>query len=219
MTKEQIYERCREAVERFFVNKVRRDEDVEDLMHETFCRFFTKLDGGLVVEDPIRYLIGIAKNVVHEYWRAHADVDISELSIADMGCGIITIMTRVENQRRMLDALRKIRLDFQIVLELHYWEGMSYEAISASIGVPSGTVGTWVHRGTKALRKILESTTEPPGPEGADDEGSSPMGPSWPGGRGPPAPHDAVSLGDRMEDAREATSRRSKKAAEGAAAE
>lgn len=206
MTDEEIYERHSATVERFFINKVRKDEDVEDLMHQVFLRFFEKHKSGVPCEEPIRFLIGIAKNVLHEYWRAkdrnERHEDIGEHSLRDLGSGIVTIMTRAQNQRIVLSALRRIRMDYQVVLELFYWERMTYENIAASLGKPLATVGTWLKRGREELRKAIVEMMEETRSSTDDAPASD---------RGPPEDDDVSALDAWMADGRDATDRRSKR--------
>lgn len=42
-------------------------------------------------------------------------------------------------------------------LELRFWAGLSIEEIARELKVPEGTVKTWLHRGRRRLRQILES--------------------------------------------------------------
>lgn len=209
VTDEEIYERHSASVERFFINKVRKDDDVEDLMHQVFLRFFERQRTGAPCGEPIRFLIGIARNVLFEYWRAKdrsaRHEDIGEHSLADLGCGIVTIMVRLQNQRIVLSALRRIRMDYQTVLELYYWERMSYEDIAASLNKPPATVGTWLSRGREELRKMILRMLEEPG-SGLDD--------GEPPDRGPPS-DDPSALDGWMADAKEATDRRVKPRREG----
>ena len=45
-------------------------------------------------------------------------------------------------------------------LELFHLEGLAYQEISRRLGVPLGTVATWVTRGRKAMAEALEDDVE-----------------------------------------------------------
>ena len=54
--------------------------------------------------------------------------------------------------------LRRLPHAQRRALELHYFEGQQLEAISAMLGVASGTVASWLSRGRSRLRKRLQLT-------------------------------------------------------------
>ncbi len=45
-------------------------------------------------------------------------------------------------------------------LELFHLEGLSYQEAAQRLGVPLGTVATWVTRGRKAMAEALEDEIE-----------------------------------------------------------
>lgn len=49
------------------------------------------------------------------------------------------------------------RLEFRerTVLVLHFWEGLSVQEIAVALGVPVGTIKTWMFRGRERLRNLL----------------------------------------------------------------
>lgn len=160
LTNKEIYQRHAAAIERFFINKVSSDQDIEDLLQQTFERLFRQRALGREVRDCRPFLIGIAKNVLFEYWRQRNRLDkqddIGECSLFDLGSGISTLMKKSEEQQLVLEALRTIKIKYQMVLELFYWERLSYQRIAEILGVCEGTVGTWLRRGRDQLRRSLE---------------------------------------------------------------
>ena len=167
MTNEEIYDHCAAIVERFFANKVANDSDVKDLLQVTFVRLFEKLETGEVIESPCMYLIGIGRLVLLEYWRKQTKRekvdDIADHSIAAMGSGVSTLVANERRQKLMLDALRELALDYQIVVELFYWEGYRYKEIAEMLDIPLGTVSIRLSRARKQLgisieRKLKEQT-------------------------------------------------------------
>lgn len=176
MDERDIFERHATAVLQFFVNKVREPSDAGDLAQETFVRCFQRLRRG-DVEHPRAFLFGVANFVLREYWTAHArhqrrapaeaadGFDPGSLSVVEMGAtktSITSIMARQQGQHRMLDAMRRLRLDHQNVLELRYWHDLSYAEIAEILGESEQTVGIWIRRAKERLRRLLEQPAAAP---------------------------------------------------------
>lgn len=159
MTNEDIYERYAQNIMRFFSNKAAAANDIDDLMHTTFLRYFERCQRDHIRE-PLRFLYRIAHHVLLEYWRKRKRGDlhdeIGELSLADLGAGITTLIARDQEKQRVLDALRTLRLDFQVAVELRYWEHLSYKEIAEVLDTNPATIGVWLRRGRKQLEKLLE---------------------------------------------------------------
>jgi RNA polymerase sigma-70 factor (ECF subfamily) len=180
MDERDLFERHAAAVLQFFVNKVREPSDANDLAQETFVRCFQRLRRG-DVEHPRAFLFGVASFVLREYWTANArhqrrappdapeGFDPGSLSVVEMGAAatsITSIMAREQGQRRMLDAMRRLRLDHQNVLELRYWHDLKYSEIAEILGESEQTVGIWIRRAKEHLRRLLERP-DAPAPEPA----------------------------------------------------
>src|SRR5690606_32492529 len=77
-----------------------------------------------------------------------------------------------ENERELLlEALRQLPLDFQIALELTYWERLTAEECGTILGIPANTVSGRIRRGKKKLGEILDSMSQStePRPRGSSD--------------------------------------------------
>ena len=184
MTKEkEIYDLYAGKIHRLFSNKAAAANDIDDLLHTTFLRFYEK-SAQEEIRTPLRYLYRIAHNVLYEYWRKrrrdNLHQEIGELSLADLGAGITTLISNDEERQRVLDALRHLRLDFQIVIELRYWERLSYQEIAELLDQNPRTIGVWLRRGRHQLHKLLledaagvsQDNAHRPSDEGEED---------WPG--------------------------------------
>ena len=71
-------------------------------------------------------------------------------------------LVREEQHRLLARALRQMPLDFQITLELFYWEGLAGEDIAVATGVSPHTVRSRLARAREALAAALRA--EPPTP-------------------------------------------------------
>lgn len=121
---EELLARHFEAVVRFFHNKIERDHD--DLIQKTFLgclegRAQYRGDGSFRA-----FLFGVAKNVLGKHLRQRyhepAALDLAHVSVAELGHSPSLLVAEDQQQELMLHALRRIPIDHQIVLELHYWE-------------------------------------------------------------------------------------------------
>jgi RNA polymerase sigma-70 factor (ECF subfamily) len=168
---EALFTRHYRPVARFFRNKVSGDR-VADLIQETFVASVEARDR---IRDDTRfsaYLLGIAYHVFCKHLRGNYrrgdQADLDEFAIEDVDPTPPSVIAHAQEQRLLLEALRAISVNFQVVLELHYWENLSTTEIAAVLGIPAGTVRSRLDRARDALeaamariarsQEVLEST-------------------------------------------------------------
>lgn len=154
---EVLFDRYYDAVSRFFANKVA--DNPSDLVQETFTACLQGRDRLLDAAAFRSYLFGIAYNVLRQYYRgrrvAGERFDRGTATAADASPGPGTLLGRSAEQRLLLEGLRRIPLDHQVVLELFYWENMTSAAIADAMGEPHGTIRTRLRRARELLREAI----------------------------------------------------------------
>ena len=158
---EELFARHFDGACRFFYNKV--DDGVEDLIQQTFLGCLESRERFRGDSSFFTFLIGIAKNVLRlHYRRKRRDerLDFGSTSVHDLSPSPRRVVAERLEEQRLLEALRAIPLDLQMVLELHYWEGLSAPAIGEALELPVGTVKTRLRRGKQLLREQLEPEAE-----------------------------------------------------------
>jgi RNA polymerase sigma factor (sigma-70 family) len=161
-----LIERYYDAVLRFFRTKVGAQAD--DLVQRTFLACS---EGGFRGESSFRsYLFGIARNVLLKFFRgntkdAKVDPDFTVQSIYELAPGPSTIAAKRIEQRLLIEALRRIPLEFQVLLELFYWEELSIAELSAVLELPDGTIKSRLRRGRALIKEALERLPASPDEE------------------------------------------------------
>lgn len=150
---EQLFARYFESVVRFFQNKIDRDHD--DLIQQTFLGCVESRAGFRGDGSFRAFLFGVAHNVLGKHlrkrYREPTGLDFAHVSIAELGDSPSLVVAVDKQQQMMLQALRRIPLDHQVALELHYWEAMTAAEIGDAIGVPVGTAKTRLRRAKQLL--------------------------------------------------------------------
>lgn len=150
-----LFDRYFPAIHRFFNNKV--TIGVDDLVQQTFlaCTEGRERFRG---EGSFRsWLFGIAHNVLLTHLRArYGEHDSALKSAFDLGPSPSNVLADKAEQRLLLEGLRRIPLDAQIVLELRFWEHMTGPEIAEVLGIPVGTVRTRLRRGQIELERQLK---------------------------------------------------------------
>jgi RNA polymerase sigma-70 factor (ECF subfamily) len=62
----------------------------------------------------------------------------------------------------LLGALRRLPVDVQLMLELHYWESMRIAEIAKIVEKPINTVKTQMYRGRQQLDVLMAALAETP---------------------------------------------------------
>jgi RNA polymerase sigma-70 factor (ECF subfamily) len=147
---------------RFFRSKV--DHGADDLAQRTFL-VCVEAREKLRPELGIRpFLFGIARRVLLESLRGlerDARCDPAVTSIAAITRTQGSRLDADEAGRALRDALRELPIDFQIAVELHYWEGLTVVEIGEVLGVPSGTIKSRLSRARRDLRAKLGDRLPP----------------------------------------------------------
>lgn len=154
---DELFNRHFTSVHRFFRNKV-REEALEDLVQQTFMASVEGRERFRSDSTFRTYLIGVANNLLRDHYRRQrkAEVlDFGDTSVEDVRIGPSTLIGRQQEQRLLLEALRRIPIDSQIVLELYYWEELSAAQTAAVLGIPEGTVRGRVRKAKALLKKKL----------------------------------------------------------------
>lgn len=163
-----LFRRHYESVYRFFASKT--EGELDDLAQETFLACVRERPRFLRHSSFRTYLFAIAKYTLYGYWRRKArratPVDFDELSIASLSTSAASRLTRREDHARLLDALQKLPLEQQLLLELHYWEDLPREQLAEVFAVEPATTRSRLFRARAALRDLLadETTTVAVGP-------------------------------------------------------
>ena len=154
---EALFERYYDAVERFFANKIR--DTAEDLVQQTFVACVQGRDRLANASSFRSYLFATAHNLLRSHFRKRQreaeHVDFTMRSAYDMSPGPSTYVARRRQQQILLDALRRIPLDYQVVLELRIWEEMRTAEIAAIVGIPHGTARSRLRKARQLLLQAV----------------------------------------------------------------
>jgi RNA polymerase sigma-70 factor (ECF subfamily) len=153
----ELFERHFDSVCRFFANKM--DTDVDDLVQRTFTACVEGKERFRGQSSFRTYLFGVAHNVLRSHLRKRRRegdrFEIGLSSVFDMGLNPTVLVAQRKEQTLTLQALRRIPLDHQIVLELYYWEDMTAGDLAEVLGIPEGTVRGRIRRAKKLLEEQL----------------------------------------------------------------
>lgn len=160
----ELFERYYPSVARFFHNQV-SEAVQEDLIHETFLACLASAAHFRGQARFRTYLFGIAHNVLadHLRWLARRntrlgpEADLDKTPAVSFGLSPVAAAVKHQEQRLVLEALRRIPPLHQIALELHYWEELTAAEIGEVLGVPLGTAKTRLRDGRAYLEDQLRN--------------------------------------------------------------
>lgn len=144
---------------RFFRTKV--SSGAEDLVQQTLTAAVEAKER-FAGEAPFRgYLFGIARNLLRAEFRRRSkspsDPDFSTQSIEDCDPSPSTALREAQQRDLLARALRRIPVDFQIALELYYWENMTGPELAQVLGISEPGVRSRLRRAKEAVRKVMET--------------------------------------------------------------
>jgi RNA polymerase sigma-70 factor (ECF subfamily) len=155
-----LFKRHFESLYRFFEHKV--DAEVDELVQETFLACLHGRDRFAARSSFRTYLFAIARHTLYGHWRARrhdAVLEFDEISVASLSTSARGKLARREELERLLDALRELPLEQQLLIELHYWEGLERSHLAEVFGVEEATTRSRLFRAREALLERLEAAS------------------------------------------------------------
>jgi RNA polymerase sigma-70 factor (ECF subfamily) len=169
---------CRDLVRRYerpvfsvLMRVLRRAEDAEDLVQETFIRVFRALDR----YDPERpfaaWIFTIASRLAIDHLRRRRVKTVSltvsepgstqehDLDVEDPGLRPDDITSHAEEESRAAALIDSLPEHYRIVVLLRHQQDLSYEEIAEALQLPLGTVKARIHRARALLKERIQGTT------------------------------------------------------------
>lgn len=147
---EEKIEKYSATVFRCAYSLVKNRHDAEDIMQEVFMKYLVKnpsfKDENHEKAWFIRVTINMSKNYLKSFWfrnRREFSEDIVENNEG-------------ESSPELWLAIYELPEKYRITIVMHYIENYSIKEISQILKKKPSTIGTWLERGKKRLKQIME---------------------------------------------------------------
>jgi RNA polymerase sigma factor (sigma-70 family) len=136
-----------------------RDE-AEDVLQEVYIAVWNKADRfDADRASPITWLVSIARNRSIDRLRARkptTDLDAAA-QVADPQPSALSLLEAQGDRARLDECLQQLDERHASAVRTAFFQGVTYEALAQTVGVPLGTMKTWIRRSLLSLRACLQS--------------------------------------------------------------
>ncbi len=149
----------------FLLKRTHNENDAEDITIQTFSRAFDKIDTYNEKYKFKTWLITIAKNIHIDFLRVKKKSISNERSddhdervkdiIDDTPTIEDTIITE-QNLAKLLRDIKKLKPHYQEVINLRYFQELSYQEIANTLDEPMSNVKVKLLRAKKLLAEIIQ---------------------------------------------------------------
>jgi RNA polymerase sigma-70 factor, ECF subfamily len=150
----------------FMIQRTENETDAEDITIETFAKAFDKIATYNSEFQFNTWLIAIAKNVHIDLLRKKKSsifINISDeeddiaYRIADTTPSIEDKLITEQNLARLLQFIKELKPHYQEVIQMRYFQEMSYQEISDELKEPLNNVKIKLLRAKKLLSEIISN--------------------------------------------------------------
>lgn len=149
----------------FMLKRTENETTAEDITIETFSKAFDKIASYNPEFQFNTWLIAIAKNVYIDLLRKKktslfieiTDTDDQQAyNIADPTPSAEDALIKEQNLSRLLQCIKELKPHYQEVIQLRYFQEMTYQEIALKIDEPLSNVKVKLLRAKKLLAEIIE---------------------------------------------------------------
>lgn len=148
----------------FMLQRTENETDAEDITIETFAKAFDKIATYNPEFQFNTWLIAIAKNVHIDLLRKKKSslfIDISDeendiaYSVADTSPSAEDKIITEQNLSRLLQFIKELKPAYQEVIQMRYFQEMTYQEIAEDLSEPLNNVKIKLLRAKKLLAEII----------------------------------------------------------------
>ncbi len=152
----------------FLLKRVNNEYEAEEISIETFSKAFDKLSKYDEKYEFGTWLITISKNIQIDHYRKkknaplHRTTEVNEALLKKIADGSLSAEDQLIKEQNLTELLRYIKMlkpHYQEAINLFYFQELSYNEISDSIGVPLSNVKVRLLRARKLLAEIITQSS------------------------------------------------------------
>jgi RNA polymerase sigma-70 factor (ECF subfamily) len=149
----------------FLLKRTENENDTEDITIETFSRAFDKINSYNPDYKFKTWLITIAKNIHVDFLRKkktiisaqkHKDNEQYAHQVIDESPSPEDTLITEQNLAKLLRDIKKLKPHYQEVINLRYFQELSYQEISEELHEPISNVKVKLLRAKKLLAEIIQ---------------------------------------------------------------
>lgn len=156
-----LFTKHRGRLHTFLGRRVRRQEDIEELVQEVYARMLAVRDIENV-RNPEGYLFTVAANLAKEHaLRERATqqaVDVEDASVQEQVAHIPAFGTYIDAEariKRLREVLRELPPKCHAAVVMAHWYGMSYGAVAERLGVSPHMVKKYLSQALMHCRRRM----------------------------------------------------------------
>ena len=151
-----LVERYKQPVYGLAKRLLRHPSDAEDATQETFIRAYVRLASYRIGSNFRAWLLSIAAHWCIDQLRRRRTValDLTQPLVAGDDSPEVQAL-RAERRREVRQQLATLPEHYRGVIELRYWQGLSYAEVSEVLAEPTSTVRMRLFRAHRLLRAAL----------------------------------------------------------------
>lgn len=166
----EIFSRYKGYVFHLVLQMVRNHDLAEDLLIEIFAKAFRKLHTFQPNSSFSSWISTIAKNHTLDYLRKKRPIKISldaamdsdeegvpYIQLADEDPIAIDQLILAERSKRIRNIVDKLKPKYKRLIELRYYQELSYDEIAQTLNIPLGTVKAQLFRARDLLSQIVKA--------------------------------------------------------------
>lgn len=145
----------------FFGKRLRRQPDVAELVQEVYLRMLRVRDVDLI-RNPEAYLYTVAGNLAKEHAMQERSlqqpVDLDDPAVQAQLAELPAFGSDIDTNlriKRLREVLQQLSPKCQAAVLMHYWHGMTYEAIAGQLGVSAHMVKKYLSQALVHCRRRM----------------------------------------------------------------
>lgn len=157
---EFFYDAYHARVYSFALKRLSNTADATEILNEVMLEVWRSASRFEGRSRPLTWVLGIAHHKVIDRLRqrqrtSHDELDLDH--VADESPGMAEAMTGTQDAERVRRCVERLPDAQRLMIQLAFFDDLSYPEISEIASVPVGTVKTRVFHAKQALKRCLES--------------------------------------------------------------